>query len=86
MVHSSAYPDNPHYITRNGWLRAAVFGANDGIVSVSALLVGVAAAEPDSTLSARPMKNCDRSGATGSPISFRIRWPRCTHCTQLAIS
>ena len=47
MVHSSAYPDNPHYITRNGWLRAAVLGANDGIVSVSALLVGVAAAEPD---------------------------------------
>jgi VIT1/CCC1 family predicted Fe2+/Mn2+ transporter len=47
MAHSSAYPDNPHYITRNGWLRAAVLGANDGIVSVSALLVGVAAAEPD---------------------------------------
>jgi len=36
----------PHYVTRTGWLRAAVLGANDGIVSVSALIVGVAAAEP----------------------------------------
>src|ERR1700684_3156521 len=32
-----------HYITRIGWLRAAVLGANDGIVSLSSLLVGVAA-------------------------------------------
>ena len=33
-----------HYVTRVGWLRAAVLGANDGIVSVASLLVGVAAA------------------------------------------
>jgi VIT1/CCC1 family predicted Fe2+/Mn2+ transporter len=32
-----------HYVTRTGWLRAAVLGANDGIVSVGSLLVGVAA-------------------------------------------
>jgi VIT1/CCC1 family predicted Fe2+/Mn2+ transporter len=32
-----------HYINRIGWLRAAVLGANDGIVSLSSLLVGVAA-------------------------------------------
>src|SRR6202140_2936824 len=32
-----------HYSNRTGWLRAAVLGANDGIVSVSSLLVGVAA-------------------------------------------
>jgi len=32
-----------HRIARTGWLRAAVLGANDGIVSVSSLLVGVAA-------------------------------------------
>ncbi|MDO5648386.1 VIT family protein [Paracoccus sp. (in: a-proteobacteria)] len=37
---------DPHYITRSGWLRAAVLGANDGIVSISSLIVGVAAAEP----------------------------------------
>jgi vacuolar iron transporter family protein len=32
-----------HYVGRAGWLRAAVLGANDGIVSVASLLVGVAA-------------------------------------------
>ena len=31
-----------HYIHRIGWLRAAVLGANDGIVSVASILVGVA--------------------------------------------
>ena len=34
-----------HYSQRIGWLRAAVLGANDGIVSIASLLVGVAAAE-----------------------------------------
>src|SRR5687768_13765439 len=34
-----------HYANRIGWLRAAVLGANDGIVSTAALVVGVAAAE-----------------------------------------
>jgi len=33
-----------HYVQRSGWLRAAVLGANDGIISVAALLTGVAAA------------------------------------------
>lgn len=33
-----------HRITRIGWLRAAVLGANDGIVSTASLVVGVAAA------------------------------------------
>jgi vacuolar iron transporter family protein len=31
-----------HYVGRVNWLRAAVLGANDGIVSVASLLVGVA--------------------------------------------
>lgn len=35
-----------HFINRSGWLRAAVLGANDGVVSVSSLIVGVAAADP----------------------------------------
>lgn len=43
----SAHPDDPHYISRLGWLRAAVLGANDGIVSVGALIMGVAAANSD---------------------------------------
>lgn len=33
-----------HYSHRMGWLRAAVLGANDGIISVASLLVGVIAA------------------------------------------
>src|SRR5574342_747157 len=33
-----------HYSQRTGWLRAAVLGANDGIVSTASLIVGVAAA------------------------------------------
>lgn len=34
-----------HYIRRVGWLRAAVLGANDGILSTAGLVVGVAAAD-----------------------------------------
>ena len=33
-----------HLVARVGWLRAAVLGANDGIVSTASLVVGVAAA------------------------------------------
>ncbi|MCW8461348.1 VIT1/CCC1 transporter family protein [Fluoribacter dumoffii] len=33
-----------HRIERIGWLRAAVLGANDGIISTASLLIGVAAA------------------------------------------
>jgi VIT1/CCC1 family predicted Fe2+/Mn2+ transporter len=33
-----------HLVNRIGWLRAAVLGANDGIVSTASLIVGVAAA------------------------------------------
>jgi vacuolar iron transporter family protein len=35
-----------HVLERIGWLRAAVLGANDGIVSTASLIVGVAAANP----------------------------------------
>ncbi len=42
-------PSHPerHFTERIGWLRAAVLGANDGIVSTAALVVGVAAAGTD---------------------------------------
>ena len=33
-----------HRSHRTGWLRAAVLGANDGIVSIASLIIGVAAA------------------------------------------
>jgi len=37
------HPEN-HRVDRIGWLRAAVLGANDGIISTASLIVGVAAA------------------------------------------
>ena len=36
-----------HRSHRIGWLRAAVLGANDGIVSTASLVVGVASASPN---------------------------------------
>ncbi|MGL4242904.1 MAG: VIT1/CCC1 transporter family protein, partial [Beijerinckiaceae bacterium] len=35
-----------HSIDRIGWLRAAVLGANDGLISTASLMVGVATASP----------------------------------------
>lgn len=42
----SAHSDDPHLVDRAPWLRAAVMGANDGIVSVASIIVGVAVADP----------------------------------------
>ena len=39
-----AKPVEAHLISRIGWLRAAVLGANDGLLSTASLIVGVAAA------------------------------------------
>jgi VIT1/CCC1 family predicted Fe2+/Mn2+ transporter len=39
-------PGEVHKSGRIGWLRAAVLGANDGLISTSSLVVGVAAAAP----------------------------------------
>ena len=43
MSRLHAHPES-HLVSRIGWLRAAVLGANDGIVSTASLIVGVAAA------------------------------------------
>jgi vacuolar iron transporter family protein len=46
---AASHPDEPHLrglASRLNWLRAGVLGANDGIVSVAALAVGVASATP----------------------------------------
>lgn len=43
MITIDNYLDN-HYIHRSNWLRAAVLGANDGIISISSIAIGVAAA------------------------------------------
>ena len=44
-MHHSIH-DELHLSNRNHWLRAAVLGANDGLISTASLLVGVAAASP----------------------------------------
>ncbi|MFT3748974.1 MAG: VIT family protein [Agriterribacter sp.] len=36
-----------HYVNRSGWLRAAVLGSNDGILSTTSIVIGVAAANTD---------------------------------------
>jgi VIT1/CCC1 family predicted Fe2+/Mn2+ transporter len=41
------HPEN-HLISRIGWLRAAVLGANDGIISTASLVMGVASAASSS--------------------------------------
>lgn len=38
------HPPEKHFVNRTGWLRAAVLGANDGLLSTASLMVGVAAA------------------------------------------
>lgn len=43
MVETPPHEEH-HFIQRTGWLRAAVLGANDGILSTSSLMIGVAAA------------------------------------------
>ena len=48
MVQLRLHPET-HLVARIGWLRAAVLGANDGIVSTASLIVGVAAASVPSS-------------------------------------
>ena len=46
MALEDVYKRNQHHRThRAGWLRAAVLGANDGLVSTASLMIGVAAAK-----------------------------------------
>jgi VIT1/CCC1 family predicted Fe2+/Mn2+ transporter len=42
MTRLHLHPER-HLVSRNGWLRVAVLGANDGIVSTASLIIGVAA-------------------------------------------
>lgn len=43
-IKPAVQPPEHHFIARVGWLRAAVLGANDGIVSTASLIAGVASA------------------------------------------
>lgn len=43
-MHDLAHPRERHVSNRLGWLRAAVLGANDGVLSTASLIIGVASA------------------------------------------
>ena len=55
-----------HKSHRSGWLRAAVLGANDGIVSIASLVIGVAAA----TTTRNPVVTAGVAGLVGGAMSM----------------
>lgn len=66
-----AHPDEPHrggIAQRLNWLRAGVLGANDGIVSVAAIVVGVAGA----TTATGPILTAGLAGLVGGAISMAL--------------
>jgi len=67
----TAHPHEPHgagLAGRMNWLRAGVLGANDGIVSVAAIVVGVAGATP----STAPIFTAGAAGLIGGAISMAL--------------
>lgn len=55
-----------HYVQRSNWLRAAVLGANDGILSTSSLAIGVAAA----SISREPVVLASLAGLVAGALSM----------------
>jgi vacuolar iron transporter family protein len=55
-----------HYVNRIGWLRAAVLGANDGIISVASLLTGVTQTQ----VSSRQMLQIGIAGLVAGAMSM----------------
>ena len=65
-----------HMVHRIGWLRAAVLGANDGLVSTSSLVVGVAAAGTGRTeVLIAGLAGLERHAVTG-PVAPVEPWNR----------
>lgn len=67
----TVHPGEPHgagMAGRLNWLRAGVLGANDGIVSVAAIVVGVAGA----TSAAAPILTAGAAGLVGGAISMAL--------------
>jgi VIT1/CCC1 family predicted Fe2+/Mn2+ transporter len=67
----TAHPNEPHnagIAGRLNWLRAGVLGANDGIVSVAAIVVGVAGA----TSAMAPIFTAGTAGLVGGAISMAL--------------
>lgn len=50
MTQTSAHPEELHKSHRGNWLRASVLGVDDGIVSVSSLMLGVSTAHATSAI------------------------------------
>lgn len=75
MALSDIYLRNSHHkIHKAGWLRAAVLGANDGLVSIASLMIGVSAAQADNfliTAGAAGIAAGAMSMAVGEYISVR---------------
>jgi len=68
---TATHPHEPHNQSLAGrlnWLRAGVLGANDGIVSVAAIVVGVAGA----TTALAPIITAGVAGAVGGAISMAL--------------
>ena len=61
-------PHNPSFAGRLNWLRAGVLGANDGIVSVASIVVGVAGA----TAAIAPILTAGAAGLVGGAISMAL--------------
>ena len=71
MTTPAPHPHEPHdagITGRLNWLRAGVLGANDGIVSVAAIVVGVAGA----TSSIAPILTAGAAGLVGGAISMAL--------------
>ncbi len=67
----NAHPDEPHdqnFAERLNWLRAGVLGANDGIVSVAATVVGVAGVTNQSA----PIFTAGMAAVIGGAISMAL--------------
>ena len=71
MEVEATHADEPHsegLANRLNWLRAGVLGANDGIVSVAAIAVGVAGATPQ----LEPILAAAVAGLVGGAISMAL--------------
>ena len=66
--HRREEPHGPGLATRSNWLRAAVLGANDGIVSTAGLVVGVAAA----TTSRAPILTAGIAGLAAGAVAMAL--------------
>jgi VIT1/CCC1 family predicted Fe2+/Mn2+ transporter len=67
-AHAEAEPQGKDLSSRLNWLRAGVLGANDGIVSVAAIVVGVAGV----TATPGPILTAGMAGLVGGAVSMAL--------------